>query len=126
MSNNDPVIKRQLCRSAFVFVMETYYDAREAIGSAGAIDYSQMQGGSGPQYSDHEKGVMVTNYVQDVVNVARHSLTPAEFALFKATYLDQVDPLNEVHSVQLLQLQTTLGSLFRKHNLYPVQKYFQP
>ncbi len=111
-------------RRVFASVIKQFYDYRGAIGSCGAVDYSAMQGGSGPKYSDHEKGVSTINFVADVEKVAYKKLTAEEYGLFKSQYLDQLADLDividEVHG----HLQAKLGRLFTSHDLYPVAKYF--
>jgi hypothetical protein len=120
---SERAIVKQLSLIAFNGTMSVFYDTRKAIGQAGAIDYSRMTGGAGAKYSDHEKGVGMINFCQDVVNVAKNTLLPEEFALFRVTYLEREDALNEVHTVQLVNLQNVLGRRFREHRIYPMQEY---
>lgn len=111
-------------RRMFTSVMKHFYDLRGAIGSCGAIDYSVMQGGSGPKYSDHEKGVSTINFVADVEKIAAKKLNAEEYGLFKAQYLAKFADLDIVIDELHANLRAKLGRLFSSHDLYPVAKYF--
>ncbi len=108
----------------FDSVMKHFYDLRGAIGCAGAIDYSAMQGGSGPKYSDHEKGVSTINFVADVQNVAKKRLEAQEYGLFKAYYLNDIADLDNTPDDTHAELKAKLGRLFATFQLYPTAKYF--
>lgn len=113
----------RLMRHVFAKVVDAYNNTRSVLGTAQAIDYSQVSGSGRGSYSDPGVGFPLAEFTIDVMNAVKYALDPYEFKFFMDNIADK--PLDlSVQSDEYMAMQDKLGRVFLSRKLYPVNAYF--
>lgn len=110
---------RNVCRC----VIDAYHTLKSIVPGAGAINYETvLSGQSSAMYGDHELSMSGINFVADVENLCKTSLTPIQLSYFKSMILDTY-PDYDRQSILFRTLTAKMGKVFKENKLYPVGKY---
>jgi hypothetical protein len=80
-----------------------------------------VEGGTPGGYSKP----LPSDFIADVETIARKSLTPLEYKMFRAMYLEPGDVKYGANRSAINAIHRKLGQVFEEHGLWPVSAYFK-
>jgi type 1 glutamine amidotransferase len=112
-------------REAFLSVVTKAQEGVHTVGSLGAMAYRDSGGKATSTRNKFKVKPLLIDYLVDVQNVARKTLTAIEFAYFYSTYFVKYTPVDEVSMFDSAdqEIRRKLGEAFIQFEIYPFNVY---